>query len=98
MSRPMLPLSPQQRTAFDLETCMTQAAALHPRNAETYPTSFPKAPTRWRSHSNSRPRPIACPSEGEVAGGLRGLLGATSDWSFTRSLGAPSYAPAGGYG
>ena len=59
MSRNMLSLSPQQLTSFDLETFMTQTAALNQRNAETYTTPFPKAPTRWLSHYNYRPRPIA---------------------------------------
>jgi hypothetical protein len=97
MSRNMLPLSPQQLTSFNLETFMTQAAALNQRNAETYTTPFPKAPTRWLSHYNYRPRPIAFTSEGEVEGGLSWLIGATIDLSFTRSLFAPSYAPEGGY-
>ncbi len=98
MSRHMRPLSPQQLTSFDLETCMTHAAALHQRNAETYPTPFPKAPTRWLSHDHSRPRPLALTSEGEVEGGRRWLSGATIDVRFTRALCAPSYAPEGGYG
>jgi hypothetical protein len=97
MSRNMLPLSPPQLTSFALETFMTQAAALNQRHAETYTTPFPKAPTRWLSHDNSRPRPIAFTSEGEVEGGRSWLIGATIDLRFTRSLFAPSYAPEGGY-
>lgn len=89
MSRNMLLLSPQQLTSFDLETFMTQAAALNQRNTETYTTPFPKAPTRWLSHYHYRPRPIAFTSEGEVEGGLSWLIGATIDLSFTRSLCAP---------
>lgn len=93
----MLSLSPQPLTSFDLETFMTPTAALNQRNAETSTTPLPKAPTRWLSHDNYRPRPLAFTSEGEVAGGRRWRIGATIDLSFPRSLFASSYAPAGGY-
>jgi len=64
---------------------------------ETFTTLFPKAPSRWRSHEAFTPRPIALTREGDVEGGLSGLVGATIDVSFTRSICAPHYGTRGGH-
>jgi hypothetical protein len=97
MSRKELPLSHETIAPFDLEAFVNQATALNQRNAETITTPFPKAPHRWLSHYQFIPRPIAFTAEGEVEGDLSGLLGAVIDFSFTRSLCAPSYSAQGGH-
>ena len=92
-------LVPQEHLRpFDLETCVHEAATLNQRTVETYTRPFPKAPERWRAHDYCRPRPIELTAEGEVEGGLRGLLGATIDLRCTRALCAPYYSKEGGHG
>jgi hypothetical protein len=96
MSRHSLSLSPEPRTAFDLEAFRGHAPACKPHHLEACPTPFPTAPSRWLSHDQCTPRPIALTSRGEVEGGLRGLGGATIDCSFTRSMCAPHSGARGG--
>lgn len=91
MSRHMLSLSHEQLTSFDLEAFVTQAEALNQHHRETCTTRFPKVPSRWLSHYAFTPRPIVLTREGDVDGGLSWLVGATMDFSFTRSLCAPHY-------
>ena len=97
MSRHILSLSPEQLTGFDLDTFLAHAELLNQRNRQTFTTPFPKAPSRWLSHYQFRPQAIAFTSEGEVDGGLSGLVGATVDFSFTRSLCAPYYGTRGAH-
>jgi hypothetical protein len=102
MSRYILSLSDEQLTAFDLDAFVAHAELLNQHHRETFTTPFPKAPSRWLSHYQFSPQAIAFISEGEVDGGLSWLVGATVDFSFTRSLcapydgtrGAPCYDPA----
>jgi len=96
MSRPLLSLSHDQLTPFDLEAFVSHADALNPHHLETFTTPFPKVPSRWLSHDQFTPRPIALTTEGDVDGGLSWLVGATLDFSFTRSICAPHYGPRGG--
>ena len=96
MSRHILSLSPDQLTAFDLNAFVAHAEALNQQNRDTFTTPFPKAPSRWLSHYAFTPHPIAFTSQGDVDGGLSWLVGATLDFSFTRSLCAPSYGTRGG--
>jgi hypothetical protein len=96
MSRHMLSLSPEQLTAYDLDTFIAHAKALNQHNRDTCTTPFPKAPSRWLSHYDFTPHPIALTSQGDVDGGLSWLLGATLDFSFTRALCAPHYGARGG--
>ncbi len=96
MSRHILSLSPEQLTAFDLDAFVAHAEALNQHNRDTFPTPFPKVPSRWLSHYAFTPRPIAFTSQGDVDGGLSWLVGTTLDFSFTRSLCAPSYGARGG--
>jgi hypothetical protein len=96
MSRSILALSPEQLTSFDLETFMTHAKALNQKHLEACTTPFPKAPSRWLSHYAFIPHPIALTSQGDVDGGLSWLVGATLDFSFSRSLCAPYYGTRGG--
>ena len=98
MSRHILSLSPEQRAAFDLDAFVTHADALNQHNRETFSTPFPKAPSRWLSHYQFIPHPIALTSQGDVDGGLSWLVGATLDCSFTRVLCAPHYGARGGRG
>jgi hypothetical protein len=96
MSRHMLSLSHAQLTAFDLDAFVAHAEALNQRNRDTFTTPFPKAPSRWLSHYEFIPHPIALTPQGDVDGGLSWLVGATLDFSFTRSLCAPHYGTRGG--
>jgi hypothetical protein len=96
MSRHMLSLSPEQLTAFDLDTFLAHAELLNQHNRETFTTPFPKAPSRWLSHYQFSPQAIAFTSQGDVDGGLSWLVGATVDFSFTRALCAPYYGARGG--
>src|SRR3989449_716987 len=96
MSRPIIALAHEQLTAFALEAFVTHAHAFNQHTRETFTTRFPKAPRRWLSHYAFTPRPMALTSEGDVEGGLSGLVGATLDFSFTRSICAPHYGTRGG--
>lgn len=96
MSRHMLSLSREQLTSFDLEAFVIQADALNQHHRETFTTRFPKVPSRWLSHYVFTPRPIVLTREGDVDGGLSWLVGATIDFSFTRSICAPHYGVRGG--
>ena len=95
MSRQILSLSHDQLTAFDLEAFVTHAEALNQQNRDTFTTPFSKAPSRWLSHYAFTPHPIELTSQGDVDGGLSWLVGTTLDFSFTRSLCAPSYGARG---
>lgn len=97
MSRHILTLSPDQLTTFDLDVFVAHAELLNQHNRQTFTTPFPKAPSRWLSHYQFRPQAIAFTSEGEVDGGLSWLVGATVDFSFTRSLCAPYYGTRGAH-
>ena len=96
MSRHILSLSRVQLTAFDLDAFVTHAEVLNQQNRDTFTTPFPKDPRRWLSHYHFTPHPIALTSQGDVDGGLSWLVGSTLDFSFTRSLCAPSYGTRGG--
>ena len=96
MSRPIISLSHEYLTAFALDTFVHNADALNQHHRETFTTPFPKASSRWLSHYQFTPRPIALTTEGEVEGGLSWLVGATIDFRFTRSLCAPHYGSRGG--
>ena len=96
MSRHILSISPDQLTAFDLDAFIAHAELLNQHNRGTFTTLFPKAPSRWLSHYQFCPQTIEFPSEGDVDGGLSWLVGATVDFSFTRSLCAPHYGARGG--
>jgi hypothetical protein len=96
MSRHILSLSHEQLTAFDLEAFRIHVEAFNQHHLEACPTPFPKAPSRWLSHYQFTPRPIAWTSTGEVEGGLSWLVGATIDFSLTRSICAPHYGARGG--
>ena len=97
MSRTKLPLSQERIAPFDLEAFVTEASQLNQRALESFTLPFPKAPDRWLSHYQFRPRPIEFTAAGEVEGGLSWLLGATIDLSFTRALFAPYYSKEGGH-
>jgi hypothetical protein len=96
MSRHILSLSPEQLTAFDLDAFVAHAEVLNQHHRETFTTPFPKAPSRWLSHYQFAPHAIEFTSQGDVDGGLIWLVGATLDFSFTRSLCASSYGARGG--
>jgi len=96
MSRHILSLSPAQLTACDLDALIAHAELLNQHHRDTFTTPFPKVPSRWLSHYEFMPRPIVCTSQGAVDGGLSWLVGATLDFSFTRSLCAPRYGARGG--
>jgi len=96
MSRHILSLAHEQLTSFDLEAFMIHAEALNQHHLEACRTPFPKAPSRWLSHYQFTPRPIALTSTGEVEGGLSWLVGAMIDFSFTRAICAPHYGARGG--
>ena len=97
MSRHIISLSDAQRTSFDLEAFVTHADALNQRHREAFTGPFPKAPSRWLSHYHYTPRPLSLTQEGDVEGGLSWLVGATIDFSFTRSICAPNYGARGGH-
>jgi hypothetical protein len=96
MSRHILSLSHEQLTAFDLDAFIAHAELLNQHNRDTFTTPFPKAPSRWLSHYACTPHAIELTSQGDVAGGLSWLVGATLDFSFTRALCAPHYGARGG--
>jgi hypothetical protein len=96
MSRSILSLSPEQLTSFDLDAFIAHAHALNQQNRAAFTTLCPKASSRWLSHYAFNPYPIELTSQGNVDGGRSWLVGATLDFSFTRSLCAPSYGPRGG--
>ena len=97
MSRTRLPLVQESIAPFDLESFVKEAAKLNQRARQTFTLPFPKAPDRWLSHDQFRPRPMEFTDEGEVEGGLSWLIGATIDVSFTRALFAPYSATEGGH-
>ena len=97
MSRSIITLSPEQLTSLDLDAFAAHADALNQHHQTIFKTPFPKAPSRWLSHYQFIPRSIVPTSEGEVEGGLSWLVGATIDFSFTRSICAPHYGPRGGH-
>jgi hypothetical protein len=90
MNRTDLPLLEQSSAPFDLETFVKEAATRNQHTLEAFTLPFPKAPDRWLSHDQCRPRPVECTVEDE--GGLSWLIGATIDLRFTRALLAPYYA------
>jgi len=102
MSRHILPLSPEQLTAFNLEAFIAHAERLNQYHRDTLTTPFPKAPSRWLSHYSFTQRPIELTAQGDVDGDLSWLVGSTLDFTFTRALcaphdgtrGAPCYDPA----
>jgi hypothetical protein len=89
MSRHLLSLSHEQLTSCDLDAFVAHADALNQHNREAFTTPFPKAPSRWLSHDEFTPRPLALTREGDVEGGRSGLVGATLDFSCTRAICAP---------
>ena len=56
MSRPIISLSHEHLTAFALDTFVHHADALNQHHRETFTTPFPKASSRWLSHSQCTPR------------------------------------------
>ena len=96
MSRHILSLSHKQLTSFDLDAFVAHAHALNQHNRDTFSTPFPQDPSRWLSHYEFTPHPIELTSQGDVDGGLSWLACTTLDFSFTRSLCAPSYGTRGG--
>jgi hypothetical protein len=97
MSRHIISLSNEQLTFFDLAAFVTHTDALNQRHREAFTTPFPKAASRWLSHYSFTPRPLAFTNEGNVEGGLSWLVGATIDFSFTRSICAANYGARGGH-
>jgi hypothetical protein len=95
MSRHMLALAHAQLTPFALDAFVTHADVLNQHHRETSARLFPKAPSRWLSHYVCTPRPLSLTREGDVDGGLSWLVGATIDFSFTRSICAPHYGTRG---
>ena len=95
MSRSILALSPEQLMPFDLDAFIAHAHTLNQHNRNTFTTPFPKAPRRWLSHYAFTPRPVVLTRAGDVDGSLSWLVGATIDFSFTRSLCAPHYGARG---
>jgi hypothetical protein len=96
MSRHILPLSLKQLTALDLDAFIAHAELLNQHNRDTITTPFPKVPSRWLSHYQFTPQAIEFTPQGDIDGGLSGLVGATIDFSFTRALCAPYYSTRGG--
>jgi hypothetical protein len=96
MSRHILSLSDEQLTAFDLDAFIAHAEALNQHHRDTFTRPFPKDSSRWLSHYAFTPHAIEFTSQGDVDGGLSWLVGATLDFSFTRSLCAPYYGTRGG--
>src|SRR2546425_2617630 len=96
MSPPFLALPPDHLTAFDLDAFTPHPHPLNQQNRLTFTTPFPKASSRWLSHYEFTPHPMALTSQGDVDGGLSWLVGVTLDFRFTRSLCAPSYGSRGG--
>ena len=96
MSRHILSLSHEQLTAFDLDAFIAHAEALNQHNCDIFTIPFPKSPSRWLSHYEFMPRPIAFTAQGDVDGGPSWLVGTTLDFSFTRTLCAPHYGARGG--
>lgn len=96
MSRKELAFPREKISPFDLEAFVKRTAELNQRNMETFTTPFPKAPSRWVSHYQFRLRPIEFTAQGVVEGGLSWLIGSVIDFSFTRSIFAPSYSKEGG--
>jgi hypothetical protein len=92
----MLSLAHEQLTAFDLHAFVAHAEVLNQKNRATFAIPFPKALRRWLSPDEFTPHPIVFTSQGDVDGGLSWLVGTTLDFSFTRSLCAPSYGARGG--
>jgi len=83
--------------SFDLDAFVAHADALNQHHRATCTTSFPKASSRWLSHDQFTPRPLALTPERDVEGGLRWLVGATLDLRFTRSICASHYGARGGH-
>ena len=96
MDRKIIPVSHAQLTSFNLDAFVRQAEALNQRNRERFTRPFPKRPSRWISHYQFQPRPLAFTDQGAVEGNLSWLVGATLDFSFARDLCAPSYGARGG--
>jgi len=96
MSRHSIALAREQLTALDLDAFVSHAATLNQHHGTTFTTPFPKVSSRWLSHYQFTPRPLALTTAGDVEGGLSWLVGATIDFGFTRAICAPHYGPRGG--
>jgi hypothetical protein len=79
-----------------LDAFVSHATTLNQHHRETFTTPVPKASSRWLSHYQFTPRPLALTTEGEVEGGLRWLVGAPMDCGFPRAICAPHYRSRGG--
>ncbi len=97
MARKRLEISQAALSPFSLPELVKKAEELNQETRRTYTTAFPKDPKRLLSHYRFEPRPIRFTSEGEVEGGLSFLLGSLFDFSFTRSIFAPSYSKERGH-
>jgi len=82
MSRHSIALACEQLTALDLDAFVSHAATLNQHHCTTFTTPFPKASSRWLSHYQFTPRPLALTTAGDVEGG--------------RAICAPHYGPRGG--
>lgn len=98
MRRPMLLLSHERLTAFDLDAFVAQAEVCNQHNRDPCTTPLPKAPSRGLSHAHCTPHSLAFTTAGEVDGGLSWLVGTTLDCSFPRSFWAPSEGARGAPG
>jgi hypothetical protein len=96
MSRSILSLCPEQLTSFAIEAFVSHANARNQQHLEALTTPFPKASSRWLSHDQCTPRPVALTREGDVDGDLSWLVGTTIDFSFTRAVCASHYGTRGG--
>ena len=96
MSRHSIALAREQLTSLDLDAFVSHATTLNQHPRETFTTPFPKASSRWLSHYQCTPHPLALTTAGDVEGGLSWLVGATIDFGFTRALCAPHYGSRGG--
>lgn len=96
MNRKIIFVSHAQLTSLALDAFVRQAKVLNQQNRERFTTLFPKHPSRWSSHDQFQPRPIAFTDQGAVESGLSWLVGAMLDFSFARDLCAQSDGARGG--
>jgi hypothetical protein len=85
MSRHSIALAREQLTSLDLDAFVSHATTLNQHHRETFTTPFPKASSRWLSHYQFTPHPLALTTEGDVESGLSWLVGATIDFVIARN-------------
>lgn len=84
-------------TPYRLDAVDRQLETIRPAIQDIFPTSFPKAETRWLSHYQFNSPTLRIEEDGFVHGGYTRLLSHTFDLRWIRPAVAPYYSSRGGH-